>query len=395
MFDTTRRFFDLPEDIVYLDGNSLGPLPHSAKARMKAAMGDEWGLQLIRAWNMSEWVSLPDRLGDRIAPLIGAPPGSVVVGDTLSIKVFQALAAALAMKPDRRKILSDTGNFPSDLYIAQGLARLIGKGHQLVLEKPETIEDAIDEDTAAVLLTHVDYATGRMHDIEKITRIAQERGAVTVWDLAHSAGALPVDLTACNADFAAGCTYKYLNGGPGAPAFIYVAPQWQEIAEPALSGWFGHMAPFEFDQKYRAAPGIQRMRIGTPAILQMAVLDAALDVWDGLSMETVRDRSIELSEAFVSGVEAACPELKLASPRNPEMRGSQVSFRFEQGYPFMQALIAKGVIGDFRAPDLMRFGFAPLYVSMSDVETAVDTIAAVYRDEEWKEVQYQNRSAVT
>src|SRR6056297_1435810 len=320
-FTATRDAFHLPDGMIYLDGNSLGPLPKRAVARVAAAMQDEWGEHLIKGWNACGWMDMPARLGDRIGRLIGAEEGHVVVGDTLSIKVYQALAAAIKLTPDRRVILSDTGNFPSDLYMAEGLISLLGPDYELRLVEPEEIEAAITDEIAVTLVTEIDYRTGRKHDMAALTAKAQAAGAVTVWDLAHSAGALPVDLSGCGADFAVGCTYKYLNAGPGAPAFIYVAPRHADSVKPALSGWLGHAAPFAFDLDYRPGAGIERMRVGTPPVLQLAALDAALDVWDGVEMSDLRARSLELQDMFIERVEAACPALTLATPRDHQSRG--------------------------------------------------------------------------
>jgi len=394
-FATTRRLFRLPEGVLYLDGNSLGPLPVSAEVRVREVMAREWGDQLIRAWNSADWIGLPRRVGDRIGRLIGAPEGSVATGDTLSVKVFQALAAALALRPERKIVLSDTGNFPSDLYIASGLIQALGGGLELRLVAPEDVESAIDESVAVTLITEVDYRTGRSHDMKALTAKAHAVGAITVWDLAHSTGAVPVDLTAADADFAVGCTYKYLNGGPGAPAFIYVAPRFAESARPILSGWMGHEAPFAFDLDYRPHASVERMRVGTPPVLALAVLDAALDAWDGVDMADVRAASITLSERFIAEVEARCPDLTLASPRDPHARGSQVSFRHPQGYAIMQALIANEVIGDFRAPDLIRFGFTPLYLSKDDVVAAAIVLERVMTERLWDDPAYATRSKVT
>ncbi|MDA3859327.1 MAG: aminotransferase class V-fold PLP-dependent enzyme, partial [Roseovarius sp.] len=350
---------------------------------------------LVTGWNKAGWMAQPTRLGDRIGRLIGAEPGHVVLGDTLSIKVYQALAAALEMRPERRVILSDSGNFPSDLYMAQGLIAALGQGHELRVVAPEEVAGAITEEVAVTLLTEVDYRTGRLHDMGEITRRAQGAGALTIWDLAHSAGALPINLAGCGADFAVGCTYKYLNGGPGAPGFIYVAPRHAGRASPALSGWLGHQAPFAFEATYRPGQGIERMRVGTPPVLAMAALEAALDIWEGIDPGDIRKQSIALSEAFIAGVEARCPMLTLASPRDAMARGSQVSFRFEHGYAAMQALIAQGVIGDFRAPDIMRFGITPLYIGADDVQEAARRLARVMQDRLWDHPAYQARATVT
>lgn len=390
-----KERFDLPEGVIYLDGNSLGPLPKGAAERAHQTITEEWGTQLIRAWNSAGWISLPQRVGDRIGRLIGAPAGTVATGDTLSIKVYQALAAALKMRPDRKVILSDSGNFPSDLYMVQGLLDTVGGGYQLRTPAPQEVADAIDETVAVVLLTQVDYRSGRVHDMLEITRKAHQAGAVMTWDLAHSAGALPVDMEGCNAEFAVGCTYKYLNGGPGAPAFIYVRPDVISDVRPALAGWMGHEAPFAMELGYRPAMSTERLRVGTPPIIQLAVLDAALDAWEGVDMQEVRSSSIELSELFIADVEARCPQLTLASPRDPKARGSQVSFAFDNGYAAMQALIDRGVIGDFRAPDIMRFGFTPLYLDKADVRKAAAVVGDVISSGAWRAPKYNVRSRVT
>jgi kynureninase len=394
-FAATRARFQLPAGVIYLDGNSLGPLPVAAAARVARTVEAEWGEMLITGWNKAGWMEMPARLGDRIGRLIGAEPGTVVLGDTLSIKVYQALASALEMNPSRRVILSDSGNFPSDLYMAEGLCRTLGDGYRLKTVAPEEVEAAIDETVAVTMITEVDYRTGRKHDMARLTARAHAAGALAVWDLAHSAGAIPVDLAGAGADFAVGCTYKYLNSGPGGPAFIYVAPRHAEAARPALSGWLGHEAPFAFDLNYRPGRGIERMRVGTPPVLQMAALEAALDVWDMATMADVRARSIALTERFIAGVEAACPALTLASPRNPAERGSQVSFRHPEGYAIMQALIARGVIGDFRAPDILRFGFTPLYIGEAEVDGAVAVLAEVMDGALWDHPEYKTRARVT
>jgi len=390
-----KDLFDLPEGVIYLDGNSLGPLPKGAVERVSAVMRAEWGHDLIKAWNTAGWMDLPRVVGDRIGELIGAPAGTVATGDTLSIKVYQALAAALKMRPDRKVILSDNGNFPSDLYMAEGLIGLLGQGYELRTPAPEAVADAITEEVAVVMLTHVDYRTGRMHDMDAITRRAHDAGAVMIWDLAHSAGAVPVDMGRSNAEFAVGCSYKYLNGGPGAPAFIYARPDIVQDVEPALSGWLGHDAPFAMERSYRPAMSTERLRVGTPPILQLAVLQQALAAWDGVDMGALRAASLALTDRFIEEVEARCPQLDLATPRDGAIRGSQVSFRFEHGYAAMQALIDRGVIGDFRAPDIMRFGFTPLFIHEGDVVAAAAIIEDVIGNELWRDAKYQTRSRVT
>ncbi|MEL6466946.1 MAG: kynureninase [Pseudomonadota bacterium] len=390
-----KEFFHLPDGIIYLDGNSLGPLPKMAQERVAAMMQQEWGAQLIKGWNSAGWMAQPSRVGDIVGRLIGAPAGTVVMGDTLSIKVFQALAAALKMQPDRKTILSDSGNFPTDLYMAQGLIQMLDDGYELRVVDPDDVAEAIDDGVAAVMLTQVDYRTGRMHDMATVTELAHSAGAVMIWDLAHSAGAVPVDVGGCGCEFAVGCTYKYLNGGPGAPAFIYARADLADRVDPALAGWLGHDAPFAFDLDYRPAPGIERMRVGTPPVIQLASLEAALEVWEGIDMSALRATSVALQEVFIREVEARVPDLTLASPREAAQRGSQVSFAFEHGYAAVQALIARGVIGDFRAPDIMRFGFTPLYLDDGDVMAAVDHIEKVMRDRLWDDPAFMTRQRVT
>ncbi|WP_265501921.1 kynureninase [Paracoccus beibuensis] len=392
-FARTRAAFHLPQGVTYLDGNSLGAMPIAAADRVARMMRDEWSEMLITGWNKAGWYVQPRKVGDRIARLIGAGAGEVVMGDTLSIKVFQALSAALALRPDRKVILSDSGNFPSDLYVAEGIARAMGATLRVV--SPEEVEAAIGPDLAVLMLTEVDYRTGRRHDMAALTARAHDAGALALWDLAHSAGAVDVDLHGADADFAVGCTYKYLNGGPGAPAFIWTHPRHADAAQPVLQGWMGHAAPFAFDRDYRPAQGIERMRVGTPPVIAMAALDAALDVWDGVTMTDLRARSIQLTEAFIAGVERECPDLVLNSPRDPQRRGSQVGFRHPQGYAVMQALIGQGVIGDFRAPDVLRFGFAPLYNDEGDVSRAVAVLARILRDKSWDDIKFREKAAVT
>jgi len=370
-----KHLFDIPEGVIYLDGNSLGPLPLGVAEAVQRAVTAEWGGQLIKGWNTCGWMEQPMRVGNLVGGLIGAPEGSVVMGDTLSIKVFQALAAALAMRPDRKVILSDNGNFPSDLYMAEGLVALKAQGYSLKVVDPEAVTDAIDETIAVVQ--------------------AQDAGAVMIWDLAHSAGAVDVQIGASKCEFAVGCTYKYLNGGPGAPAFIYIRPDLAEVAEPALSGWLGHKAPFAFDQDYTPAPSIERMRVGTPPVLQLTALEEALKVWERVSMTDLRNASIALCDLFIKEVEARCPELTLISPREGAERGSQVSFAFENGYAATQALIARGVIGDFRAPNVMRFGFTPLYIGEADVIAAVDVFEDVLNNRLWDAPEYLVANRVT
>ena len=393
-WSATRAAFDLPDGVIYLDGNSLGPQPRAVPAALARCLG-EWRTQLIGGWNEAGWMADPMAQGDRIGRLIGAPPGTTVVGDTLSVKVHQALAAALDLRPDRRVILSDTGNFPTDLYMAEGLIAALDRGHALRLVEPQDVAGALTDEVAVLMLTHVDYRTGRMHDMAGLTARAHELGALTLWDLAHSAGAVPLDVADAGADFAAGCTYKYLNAGPGAPAFMHVRPGLIDRVRPALSGWLGHAAPFAFEPSYRPGTGIERMRVGTPPVIQMAALSAALDLWDGVDMAALRARSVELSERFITGVATRCPDLRLASPRDPARRGSQVSFRHPEGHAIVQALIARGVIGDFRAPDILRFGITPLYLGAAEIDAAVERMGAVMDGAEWDRPEHRARKTVT
>jgi kynureninase len=340
---------------------------------------------------------MPRRVGDRLARLIGAPSGSVIAGDTISVNLFKLLGAAAKISPGRRVILSDSGNFPSDLYVAQGFRDLLDVGYVLKVVAPEEVADAIDETVLVSLLTEVDYRTARRHDMAAVTAVAHAKGALTIWDLAHSAGAIPVDLAGAGADFAVGCSYKYLNGGPGAPAFLYVRPDLQNQVQPPLAGWFGHESPFAFDLTYRPAPGIIRNQCGTQPILALAALDAALDVWDDVDLETLRAKSVALCGTFIDLVEQRCGKfgVSLAGPREMARRGSHVSLHHPEGYAVMQALIASGVVGDFRAPDMMRFGFTPLYTRFTDVWDAVEALTRILDTRRWDQPQFRNRKAVT
>jgi kynureninase len=386
-----RARFSLPDGVVYLDGNSLGALPRATSAAVAAVVEAQWGSDLIASWNRHDWIGAPQRLGDRIAPLIGAAPGEVLVGDSTSVNLFKLLAAALAARPGRRTILSEQGNFPSDLYIAQGLGRLTGA--QLKTVAANDVEAAIDADTAVVMLTHVDYRSARVHDMKRITAAAQDAGALMLWDLSHSAGAVPVDLNGCEADLAVGCGYKYFNGGPGAPAFAFVAKRLQDQLDQPLSGWLGHADPIAFEPDYRPAPGIPRFQTGTPSILAMAALDAGLATFDGVAISELEAKSRRLSGLFIKLVAARCPELSLASPTGE--RGSHLVFEHPDAYPLMQALIERGVIGDYREPDLLRFGFAPLYNSFADVWRAVDVLADLLASRSYDAPRFRERLAVT
>jgi kynureninase len=388
-----RERFHLPEGVVYLDGNSLGALPKSVPARLAGVVSDEWGDGLVGSWE--HWMSGPTRAGDRIAPLIGARPGEVVVVETTTIALVKLLGAALGARPGRHVVLTTSGNFPTDLYAAEAVARLLGRV-EVRYAAADDLEAALDEDVAALMLTHVDFRTGAMFDLAALTRAAHVAGALTVWDLCHSVGAVVVDCEGAGVDLAVGCSYKYLNAGPGAPAFVYVRRALQDGVENPLPGWLGHEAPFEFSRTFRPAPGVRRFVTSSPSVLGITALEAALDAWDGVSVQAVRDKSVALSELFIeAAAERLGEELELASPRRPESRGSQVSFRHPEGYAVVQALIARGVVGDFRAPDLCRFGLAPLYLRFTDVFDAVEALAAVVSSREYEAESYAGRRFVT
>ena len=367
-----RAAFRLPPGLIYLDGNSLGALTTGAERSVARAVGEQWGIDLIRSWNVHGWIDLPATLGERVGRLIGAASGETLVCDSTSVDLFKLAAAASLGRGTRRKIVTEAGNFPTDLYILQGLAKLSPQIEVHAVPR-DRIHDAIDADTFLVVLTHVHYRTAEMYDLAAMSARARAMGARILWDLSHSVGAMPLDLRAAEADFAIGCTYKYLNGGPGAPAFLYVRRELQESLQPVLSGWLGDARPFEFLDDYAPAPGVDRHRCGTPPVLAFAALDGALETFDGVDMAAVRHKSVQLSELFIALVEAlpGADALTLASPRDPQRRGSHVSFAHAQGYPLMQRLISRGVNGDFRAPDLLRFGFTPLYLRFVDVWDAV------------------------
>jgi len=391
-----RDRFALPEGVVYLDGNSLGALPKAAVARAKKVVEQEWGGDLIKSWNVHRWMELPQRAGDKIGRLVGAKPGEVVVADSTSVNLFKMLAAAVALRPDRRVILSEPGNFPTDLYVAQGLIGMLGGKHELRLVEGEKIIGAIDENTAVVSLTHTNYKSGRIHDMAAVTATAHAKGALALWDLAHSAGAMPVDLNAARADFAVGCGYKYLNGGPGAPAFLFVAGRHQDAIRPPLSGWMGHAHPFAFVTDYAPAKGITRNLCGTPPVVSMSILDTALDVMLEADMRQLREKSLAMGDLFLALVEQECGRHGFVNgSAGRHERGSQVGLLHPEGYAIMQALIARGVIGDFRAPDMLRFGFAPLYNRYVEMWDAVATLKAVMDTRAWDTAAFKTRAAVT
>jgi kynureninase len=392
-----RARFDLPEGMIYLDGNSLGAMPKGAAARAHEVVAREWGTDLIKSWNSAGWFDLPVRLGDKLAPLLGAAPGEVVVCDSTSQNLFKLLSAAVALRPDRRVLILEGSNFPTNNYIAEGVAAATGGRVEVRLCEKDEIADAIDEETIAVAITHVHYKSGHVHDMAAITARAQAAGALAIWDLCHSAGAMPVDLNGCNADFAVGCTYKYLNGGPGSPAFLFAAKRHQGQALQPVTGWWGHAAPFAFEPGYRPQHDIRQFLIGTQPIVSMALVEVGLDIHLAADMGAIRAKSMALTDLFIRLVETRCAGhgFTLSSPRDAAARGSQVSFAHADGYPIMRALIAAGVIGDFRAPDTVRFGFTPLYVGYADVWDAVDRLVTIMDGDIWKLPEHQVRDAVT
>ncbi|MHA1564483.1 MAG: kynureninase [Alphaproteobacteria bacterium] len=392
-----RNEFALPEGVVYLDGNSLGALPKAVAAQLQSVVAKEWGSDLIRSWTKNDWIGLPARLGNKIGDLIGAARGQVVAADSTSVNLFKALSAALQMQPGRRVILSEADNFPTDLYVAQGLARLLDRGHVLRLVSQDELMGALGDDVAVVMVTQVNYRSGFKHDMAAITAKAHDHGVMALWDLSHSAGAFAVDLDGCDADFAVGCGYKFLNGGPGAPAFLYVAKRHQEQIAPALSGWMGHAAPFDFVADYAPAAGIGRQLCGTPSVLAMTVLETAVDLLLRADMAALRDKSSALIDVFIGLVEQECGDfgLQIVTPRDGDRRGSQVALRHDEGYGIMQALIARGVIGDFRAPDILRFGITPLYQRYTEMWDAVAALKEVMETRAWDAPDYKTRAAVT
>ena len=389
-----RELFDLPEGVVYLDGNSLGALPHSVAERLRRTVTDEWGAGLISSWNDARWVDLSARVGAKIAPLIGARHTDVHVGDSTSVTLFKTLVAASRLRPGRRVVVLEPTTFPTDGYVAAGVARLLGL--ELRWCDPADPAASLDEDVAVLALTHVDFRTGAMYDMTALTGAAHDVGALAHWDLCHSAGAVPVALEDTDADAAVGCTYKYLNGGPGSPAFSWVHPRHQNVWDQPIPGWFGHASPFAMEREFSPAPGIARMASGTPPVLALSALDAALDVFDGVPVDVLREASLSLTDYFIDLVDARLgPMFEVITPRTRELRGSQVSLRHESAYGVVQALIERGVVGDFRTPDVARFGFAPLYVSHADVYDAVEHLVAVMSDEEYTRPAYAVRNAVT
>jgi kynureninase len=392
-----RDEFVLPEGVIYLDGNSLGALPRQTLPRMTQVIGEEWGSGLIRSWNAAHWIDAPARIGDKIGRLIGAKPGEVIVADSTSVNLFKLLAAALRVQPGRHFIVTEASNFPTDLYVAQGLIEFLDGNHALRVVERNEIERSLDGSVAVLMLTHVDYASGKIHDMHRLSATAQKVGALVLWDLSHSAGAVPIDLNTAQVDLAVGCGYKYLNGGPGAPAYLFVAGGLQEATQSPIAGWMGHAAPFAFEQAYRPAAGITRQLAGSPPILSMLALEVAIDLWLRVDQQEARRKSMALGDLFIKLVDETCRDLgvEVISPRDAKQRGSQVSLRHKEGYRVMRALIDRGVIGDFRTPGLMRFGFAALYTRYVDVFDAVLSLREVLTSRTWNRPEYANRLPVT
>jgi len=398
--DSLARFrdaFDLPAGVVYLDGNSLGALPKATAARVNDLIVRQWGEGLIRSWNTNAWIEAPIRVGAKIAALVGAEPHEVVVADSTSVNLFKLVAGALALRPGRKVILTEPGNFPTDLYMLQGIEALFGDAVTLKVLPHEDLPAAIDEDVAIVVLTHVHYKSARRWPMADITPMAHDHGALMLWDLSHSAGAVAVDLNGAGADLAVGCGYKYLNGGPGAPSFVFVAQRHQATLRSPLSGWMGHAQPFAFRDDYAPADGIRRQLCGTPAILGLEALEVSIDMFGELDMAALEAKGLALGDRFIELVEGRCgfAGLTLASPRDPAGRGSHVAFAHPEGYAIMQALIARGVIGDFRAPDILRFGLTPLYLRFVDLWDAVEILREVLESREYEHERFHRRAAVT
>jgi kynureninase len=392
-----RDRFMIPEGIIYLDGNSLGPMPRAAANVLNRTVESEWGHDLIRSWNTAGWFDMPVRLGDRIGALIGAAPGQTLVCDTTSINLYKAIHAALGLRPDRDVVIAEDESFPTDLYVVEGAMKSAGRAltRRLIGADGPSIEDVLDEKVAVVVLSHVNYRTGALLDMAAVTRRLHDAGALVVWDLCHSIGVVDIAFDLDAADFAVGCTYKYLNGGPGSPAFISVAKAHQAAATHPLSGWWGHAAPFAFEREFRPDASIKRFLCGTPPIISLRGVDVALDAMEGVEMAALRQKSLALTELFMARVSALLPDLEIVTPRQPSLRGSQVGISFDQGYAVVQAMIERGVIGDFRAPDLMRFGFAPLYVRFQDVWDAADWLAECINAKVWRDPRFDRRLDVT
>jgi kynureninase len=391
-----RDEFTIPEGEIYLDGNSLGPVSRHVPGRVREVVSDEWARGLVRSWNDAGWMDMPTRLGDRVAPLIGARPGEVLVADTLTFMLAKLIGGALDLRPDRHVVLTDRDNFHSDLYIVEAMAARAGRPVMVKALAREDIPGALDDDVALVMLTHVDFRSGEMLDLHSITSSVHDAGALMLWDFAHSAGAVPLDVEGAGVDFAAGCGYKYLNGGPGAPAFCYVRRSWQGLLKNPLPGWLGHARPFDFEPSYEAASGMRAFVTSSPSIVALAALDGALNVFDHVSMEQIRRKSLALTDLFIELVEARLANVfDLVTPRDHARRGSQVSLAHPDAYGIVQALIARGVTGDFRAPDVARFGFTPLYLRFVDVYDAAETLVEVVNTKAYLEPEFSVRKPVT
>ena len=392
-----RELFALPQNTIYLDGNSLGALPTAVEAAVGELVSQQWGHDLIASWNKHSWIDLPVSVGEKIAPLIGAAAGQVVCTDSISVNLFKLLSTALSLQPGRRTIVSQKDNFPTDLYMVEGLAQMLGPERcQLRAVDSDALLDALDDDVAVLLLTHVNFRSGQMHDMQALTAAAHEQGVLVLWDLAHSAGVVALELDEWQVDMAVGCGYKFLNGGPGAPAFLYLAQRHQNIVTQPLSGWMGHRRAFDFAPGYEPAAGVQRYLGGTPGILSMTALEAALDVFADVSMHDVRAKSSLLTQCFMELVqESALDGIRIISPAEPAQRGSQVSLSHDNAYAISQALIEEGVVVDFRAPDIVRFGFSPLYNSFREIGLAAESLARIVREQRFLEPRFQVRSRVT
>ena len=396
-----RQHFELPADTIYLNGNSLGPLSTAAKLRVQEVIESQWGNDLISSWNKHRWIDLPLTVGRKIAPLIGAAPSQVLCCDSVSVNLFKLLTAALAnRRSEHAVILSQQDNFPSDLYIAEGLIKLLrehGISAELQLAATENLEQAIKKSPDVLMLTHVNFRTGAVHDMPRLTNLAHDNDTLVIWDLSHSAGAIELALDDCQVDFAVGCGYKFLNGGPGAPAFLYVASRHQARLHQPLQGWMGHRQPFEFETHYEPDEGINQLQTGTPGILSMSALDASLSCFEGISAVQLREKSIALSEMFLSLLErdSICQELTLVSPRDPQLRGAQLSFSHSQAFPISQALIEAGVIVDFRSPNLIRLGFSPLFLSFAEVAKGASILKQIISERLFRDERFSVRAKVT
>ena len=394
-----REQFALPKDVIYFDGNSLGPLPKNTIKSLDSVIQREWGDGLIRSWNDENWINLPRNLGNQIAPLIGAKEGEVIVVDSTSVNLFKVLSSALMLNKNRKVIVSEAANFPSDLYILEGVNNMFGESYErcLIDEGDDEIEKYIDSSTAVVVLSHINYKTGRITDLKKITTFAHEKGALVVWDISHSVGVFPMNLHDLGVDFAVGCTYKHLNGGPGAPGFLFVHSSLIEKVSQPLTGWLGHIKPFDFEVEYKPANDINKFICGTPPIIAYKAIESGLEIFKDLSIIEIREKSIKLSEMFIQLIQQECTEFgfMLFSPKNSDQRGSQISFLHENAYSIIQALISHGIIGDYREPNVMRFGISPLYMRFEDVWNAITCLREIMQTGEWQSEKFKNKNYVT